>query len=471
MSPGSVPDTFCFCHRFARGEQIPERGCRSSDDRFERAERVSVASEVPSSIRSGRRPRTARARLFWALLTVVVVSSSAVGLVIWYEQDRPLHEIESALKTRQTSLALQLAGRYLREHPDDARALVIKARILVEAGQLSEALRLFHRVGAADAVDLHAWAKAHLLRQEWSDALPVLERLLQLSPNDPDALHEITACRSFLGKYRQAFESAKRLAVQPGHEARAWLQIGTLQENLGNKRSAVEAWAKVLEYEPLAENLQVSAAEFFGEYGQVLMEDGHPGVACEVLRRSLTLKEDAEIRSSLGQALRQTGDESGAIAAWKQALESNPTMREPRESLADAALRAGQFEEARNWLEPALNGLNVPSSSAYLMQRICLASGDREASQTWQTRTEELRKREKLQSAINHVLVESPESFWARAIRAYQFAEAGNWHQAEVLTSALLAESTRQPFLLELAACVRKRGPLPSLELLPIHQF
>ena len=430
-----------------------------------------MASVVPSSIRRGRRPRAARARLLGALLTVVVVSSGVVGLVIWYEQDRPLHEIESALKAHQTSLALQLVGRYLREYPDDARAQIIKARILVEAGQLTEALRLFHRVGASDAVDLHAWAKAHLLRQEWSDALPVLERLLQLSPNDPDALHEITACRSFLGKYRQAFESAERLVKQPGQEARAWLQIGTLHENLTNKHSAVEAWAKVLEYEPQAENLQVSAAEFFGEYGQILLEDGHPETAREALERSLTLKEDAEIRASFGQALRQMGDERGAVAAWKRALESTPTLREPRESLADAALRAGNFAEARHWLEPALTGLNVSSSVTYLMQRICRASGDREAAQTWQARTEELRLREKLRSAINHVLVESPESFWARAIRAYQFAEAGNWHQAEVLTSALLAESTRQPFVLELAACVRTRGPLPSLELLPIHQF
>ena len=431
-----------------------------------------MASVVSSSIRSvGRRSRSARARLFWALLAVAVVCSSVVGLVVWYEQDRPLHEIESALKGHRIPLALQLANVYLREHPDDARAQAIKARILVEAGQLTEALRLFHRRGASDAADLHAWAKAHLLRQEWSDALPVLARLLQLSPNDPDALHEITACRSFLGKYRQAFESAERLAAQPGHEARAWLQIGTLHENLGNKRSAVEAWAKVLDHEPQAENLQVSAAEFFGEYGQVLLEDGHPETACEVLRRSLTLKENAEIRSSLGQALRQIGDESGAITAWKQAVESAPALREPRESLADVALRSGNFAEARNWLEPALTGLNVPSSTTYLMQRICLATGDHEVAQTWQTRTEELRKREKLRSAINHVLVESPESFWARAIRAYQFAEAGNWHQAEVLTSALLAESTRQPFLLELAACVRTRGPLPSLELLPIHQF
>ena len=431
-----------------------------------------MTSVVPSSIPVGpRRRRSALARLFWALLSVAVVSSSVVGLVIWYDQDRPLHEIEAALKAHQIPLALQRVGRYLREHPDDVRAQTIKARILVEAGQLSEGLRLFHRVGASDAADLHAWAKAHLLRQEWSDALPVLERLLQLSPNDADALHEITACRSYLGKYRQAFESAERMAKQPGHEARAWLQIGTLHENLTNKRSAAEAWAKVLEYEPQAENLQVSAAEFFGEYGQVLLEDGHPEAACEVLRRSLTLKEDAEIRASLGQALRQIGDESGAIAAWKQALETTPTLREPRESLADAALQAGHLEEARNWLEPALAGRNVSSSVTYLMQRICSASGDREAAQTWRARSEELRQREMRRSAINHVLVESPESFWARAIRAYQFAEAGNWHQAEVLTSALLAESTRQPFLLELAACVRKRGPLPSLELLPIHQF
>jgi tetratricopeptide (TPR) repeat protein len=402
-------------------------------------------------------------------VAVCLVCLTVVG-VVTYQSERPLREIEAALKSGQSAQALKLASQYLRDHPDDVRAQVLRARSLVEIGQLSDALRIFQSVGASEPADLHAWAKAHLLRQEWSDALPVLRQILQANPNDPDALHEMTACQSFVGNYPQAFESAKKLAMQPGHEARAWLQIGTLHENLGNDRSTIESWEKVLQYDPRAEHLQVSAADFFGEYGRILIKDGKPEKAREALERSLTLRESPDVRALLGDAFQQLGDEALAADNWKAALLKAPALREPREFLAQAAFRAGKYDEARNWLEPAL-ATNPPSSSTYLMQRICTALQQRDEAAQWQQRTEEIRKREKYRAAINHTLVESPESFWARAIRAYQFAEAGNWRQAEVMTDELVSEASREPFVRELAACVRNRGPLPSLDLLPLHQF
>ena len=433
-------------------------------------ETIFVASNVPR-LAPVLRPRSAWPRSLGALLVVGLIALGVIWFAVWYQHDRPLRDIDTALKKGKTSDALKLVSLFLRDHPDDVRAQVMRARILVDIGQLTEALRVFHRVGASDVTDLHAWAKAHLLRQEWSDALPVLERLLALSPDDPDALHEVTACRSFLGKYREAFESARRLSLQPGHEARAWLQIGTLHENLGNDRSAIEAWETVLQYQPQAEQLQVSAADFFGEFGRVLLKDGRPERAREALDRSLQSRETPEILALLGQAWEQLGDETQAITRWKRAVELAPASREPREFLAQAAFRRGEFADARTWLEPVVSQNKPSSSSTYLMQRICLALDERDAARTWQERTDELRKREKLQSAINHTMIEAPDSFWARAIRAYQFAESGNWHQAEALTRELVTEAGKEPFVRELAACVRNRGPLPSLELLPIHQF
>ena len=209
-----------------------------------------------------------------ALVAVGIVSAGTLWCIAWYQQDRPLLEVAAALNKGDASGAMKLINQFLRAYPDDSRAQSLKARILVDAGQYAEGLRLFHRFGAAETADLHAWAKAHLLREEWSDALPVLERLLQLNPNDPDALHEITACRSFLGQYREAIESAKRLSSQPGNEARALLQMGTLHKNLGNAHSAIEAWERVLEYDPQMENLQIPAADFLREFGRQLLQDG-----------------------------------------------------------------------------------------------------------------------------------------------------------------------------------------------------
>jgi tetratricopeptide (TPR) repeat protein len=417
-----------------------------------------------------RQRRTRRFR-FLSVVAIGLITAGVTAGVMWYHHDRPLQRIEAALASGDRASALKGVGDFLRQHPGDVRAQVLRARILVEAGQLTEALRVFHTTGASEMADLHAWAKAHLLRQEWSDALPVLDRVLQLSPDDPDALHEITACRSFLGHSREAFESARRLAQIPGHEARAWLQIGTLNENLGNDRSAIEAFEKVLQFEPEGRGLQVTPADFFGELGRVLLKDGNPQRAREMFERSLELSESAEIRGQLGQALQQLGDEDLAVQNWKRAVELGAKLREPREALAQYAFRLGRYPEARQWLEPILSPGTPPSSCTYLMQRICLAQGDKEAARHWQEQTESVRKREKLQSAINHTLIESPDSFWARAIRAYQFAEEGNWRQAEVMTQQLVGEAPQEPFVRELATCISRRGPLPSLDLLPVHQF
>lgn len=417
------------------------------------------------------RPRHKASRRWLTAIAVAGLTTLVAVIIISYQSGQPLRRAEQALKSNRPDLALKLIGEFLRDHPDDIQAQALRARALVEIGQLTEALRFFHREGASEPAELHAWAKAHLLRQEWSDAQAVLERLLQLNPNDADALHEITACQSFLGQYRQALESGRRLVRQKGHEARGWLQIGTLHENLGNHRSAIEAWDQVLSYEPDAQRLQVTAAEFLSEFGRVLLKEGQPQRARDLLDRSLALQASAETLFYLGNAEQQLGHETTAVEYWTRAVQKDMSFRDAREQLAQAAYRAKDFKQARDWLEPALASQKSRSSATYLMQRICQALGQPEESKAWQQRTEELRKKEKLQSAINHTLIESPESFWARAIRAYQFAESGNWHQAEIMTRELLAETQSEPFIRELSLCIRNHGPLPSLELIPVHQF
>jgi tetratricopeptide (TPR) repeat protein len=415
--------------------------------------------------------QTGRFRWLLALVFACAVCFGTVWLISWYQQDRPLHEIESALRDKNPQQALKLVNRFLRDNPESTQAQVLKARVLVEVGRLPDALRLFHRIGASEVADLHAWAKAHLLREEWSDALPVLERLLQIKPDDPDALHEITACQAFLGKYREALASGHRLTLQPGHEARAWLQLGTLQKNQGNDRSAIESWNRVLEYDPQAEHLQIPAADFFSEYGRILLKDGKPDLALTSLQHSLEIKESAGVLASLGQAQQNLGRQDGALISWKRAVELDSNQQLARESLAQAALRAGQADEAQKWLEPIVNSGRLGSSVSYLMQRICQSHDDREGALRWQERTELLRKKEKLLVTVNHVLIESPESYWARAIRAYRFAESGNWSEAEAIARSLLAEPINEPFVTDLVTCIRTRGTLPSLELLPVHKF
>ena len=78
---------------------------------------------------------------------------------------------------------------------------------------------------------------------------------------------------------------------------------------------------------------------------------------------------------------------------------------------------------------------------------------------------------QELNSNIASLMVESPDSFWARVVRAHRFAEQGNWSEAELLLKRLLQEAPAESFVIELADAVVRRAELPSIEKLPIEHF
>jgi tetratricopeptide (TPR) repeat protein len=256
-----------------------------------------------------------------------------------------------------------------------------------------------------------------------------------------------------------------------GHEAAAWVQIGKLHQILGNKKSAIDAWAKVLEYSPHAQGLQIAANEFLAGYGSILLEEGHVQKAIPVLQESLDLGETAEARLKLADAWQQSGDIDQAVVGWKRVIELSPQSRHARESLAEISLRQGRFDEARAWLDPLLSTSDLMASTAYLMQRICLAKGDRAAGDEWQKRVANLRRMEHVQSVADRIVTSSPDSVWSRAIRAHRFAQAGNWQEASLMMASINDSESEEPFIQQLTTAIRQRGVLPSLELLPLQHF
>jgi hypothetical protein len=68
---------------------------------------------------------------------------------------------------------------------------------------------------------------------------------------------------------------------------------------------------------------------------------------------------------------------------------------------------------------------------------------------------------------LHQLLVDAPESFWARAYRAYRFAEEGNWEEAGVILSSLQSGEKKNAFVEELLEAVRRRRALPPIERFP----
>lgn len=403
------------------------------------------------------------------LISIGLAAVAAIGIVFW--QERSLSQAEVMLSKDRPLDAMLLVDTYLANHPLHGRALAIKARSLSKLGRADEVIHIYEHVGAAEAEDLHAWGQAYLLKGQWSRALPILERLLELEPQNADALHEVTACRTNLGQHDRALQSAAAFTALKGYEARGYLLIGTIHRNLGNTRSAIEAFSRVLEFSPDARGLQVKPDDFLLEYGKTLLADGRSEEAILQLEKANRISPRPQTYVHLGEAYNRLGRTEDAIQSWKIAVEIEPGNQDARAGLAGVALSQGQAQQALQWLKPLEGDASLRASTAYLLQRSYVALNDRAAAAAWQQRTDELRSKEQLNSLVEQVLVESPQSFWASVIRAYQFAASGNWEQAEFAIAGLAEQNADEPFLADLAHAIARRGTLPDLARLPIKQF
>lgn len=397
-----------------------------------------------------------------SLLAVLI----ALGALWW--QERQLEAAATALKSGDTKYALYLITEYLEKHPDDVRARAIQARGLVKIGEMDAAIEIFDVIGPASIEDLHSLARAYMARKEWSSALGLLTRVLQMQPDNADVAYELASCQMQLGLYQDALTNATVYARSAGKSARGNVLIGSIHGLMRKDQDAANAFKKVLEEEPEAKNLQVSPAEFYLRYGRVLINLGKPREAIEMLKQCVAHESIGEAFVMLGDAASQLGEAKKAESAWKMAIKVEPSNRGPRISLANAALLARDGKQALQWLEPLCNSEQLSSAECYLFQRTYALLGDEKQAADWQARTEQVRKVESVRSAIEQFVTTNPESFWSRAARAHQFATEGNWQQAELLMTGLIEEAPGEPFIIELTDAIRRKSKLPELTRIPV---
>ena len=138
-------------------------------------------------------------------------------------------------------------------------------------------------------------------------------------------------------------------------------------------------------------------------------------------------------------------------------------------SLANMALAAGDARRAIELLTPLDQPKTLTSEIAFLLQRSYTRLKDDSAARLWQAKAETLRKEESIKDAADQILRDTPGSDWAAVIRAYKYADQGNWGEAESIMKSLGQTSHSQPFIRDLSEAVKTRGKLPSLLDLPVR--
>jgi tetratricopeptide (TPR) repeat protein len=407
------------------------------------------------------------------LLLISVLTVGVAGAIVWgieRWQSWPLRQGEAALAAGNPGKAEAFAGFYLDGAPDDPRGLSLRARALVALGRGDEAVAIFEEIGAASDDDVHAWAAAYLLTESWSRASQLLNQFLRMQPGNTDATYELATCTARLGQLKEAIQLAIRYTDLSGRHAEGNLLQAIFYQDLGDSASAAAAYQRALEANPDAVDLQLPPHDIFLQYGNTLLDQGNATAAISQFQRSIAILPTGEAYFRLGRAAAQTGDSAAAVAAWQEAVALQPASVSPREALAEAALAEGDTAAAAEWLAPLEEVATERSETAYLMQRLAASNEDQETFTRWKAVADAARERQQRDRLIAQFLIAAPSNPWAVAVRAHQFAAAGNWKQANDLLEGLPSSLDGEPFVQELRGAIEKRGPLPSLDAVPVNE-
>jgi tetratricopeptide (TPR) repeat protein len=409
-------------------------------------------------------------RLVFALTAILLVTGGAISIMVWWE-DRPIRQIEAALGRKDYQRALELVDRFLKQSPDQSRALEQKARALAGLGRWNEAERMFELNGVISLESRRAWAEALLHQQRWTEALPLLVEVSREAPDNADVLHELAACQGQLGYFEEAVAAAEKLSKMRSHERQGLLLLGMLQYRRGNNRLAIQAWTPLFESSQPLNDLQSTEAELREAMGRALLDDGRPAEALPHLEQACLDEVSDDTWLALADTRDSLGNRAGAVEIWKKIVEHDPNSRQAREGLARDALERRAPQEALEWLRPLLERDKlIRSSTAHLAQRAANLAGDKETAAKWDQRAKSLREQERRTAALEQTLRESPRSFWSRCIRAHRFATDGNRPQALLLARELLLQRPDEEFVQKLVASLERDAPLPKLDEIPLQK-
>ena len=201
------------------------------------------------------------------------------------------------------------------------------------------------------AVDLAA-AIDHLRNERVAEAEPLLLRLLERAPLQPDALHFLGVLRHTQGRIDEALDLIGRSLAALPDNASAWNNLGNVLLLAGRADEAAEAYAKAVQFSDGKGNEAPLALNNLGVLYRKLGRLDDSERAC---RRALALApEFGDAWYNLSNTLIRMGRIHDGLIAHGKAVAAWPEHQQSRQEVIRALLLLGENERAaallREWL-------------------------------------------------------------------------------------------------------------------------
>lgn len=263
------------------------------------------------------------------------------------------------------------------------------------------------------------------------DAVTEAQYVLHNDPNNLDAhrllgdiyLHDLGENQNqqqqshALGQAIHEYEAIARLAPDDTHAA---VMLGRLFWLNNQPQKAESAFKRVLGAHP-------NSASALSYLGKLLIDQGEYREALATLGKIPDNQRSPSALAMLGMAYSQTGSLDQAISAYKEALGIDPENSEVRREYADALMRSGKLDDARQQFEQVLK-VNSQDGLTYLrLAQLNQAEG-------------RFDKATKLMAQARALLPDDPEVDFQDASLLHA---TGNDGQAIALLEGLVKSSTR----------------------------
>ena len=186
-------------------------------------------------------------------------------------------------------------------------------------------------------------------RRDLAGALDCFTTLARTRPDDGRLWNNIAITQLALGRFEDSEAAARRARTLEPRSAIAWLNLGRACAAREKREDALAALGECLRLDP-------SNADANDLAGRVQAQAGRYGRAAQSFRRALDSGGGAMTASRLGDALMQSGDAAGAIAAYRDAEARDPAHAAENGSRALFALHADDrvsqaeiFAAHRDW--------------------------------------------------------------------------------------------------------------------------
>jgi predicted TPR repeat methyltransferase len=184
-----------------------------------------------------------------------------------------------------------------------------------------------------------------LMRGQVRDAEVVFEKLLQIAPGQPDALHYSGIVAHKLGRSDEGIARVRQSLELAPHQADWHSNLGILLENTSDAAGAIRAFSRAIELDPGHANAHNNLGVLHRLFGR--MEEAEASY-----RAAIELNpEFADAYRNLAIVLDQTGRTPDALVAYCKAIAIEPGRSSTRRLLAVAYCTIGDFDRAVEFCE------------------------------------------------------------------------------------------------------------------------